>query len=231
MTSSGENSQLQRLEREVVDLRLGLAELGINIDSDVVDRFKEYLQILYSYHGKLHLLSRRDYERISRRHFLPSLAALQYVRKHSRACDVGAGAGFPSIPIKVVMPVLDLVIFESVTKKAKFLRALVKGLGLERVEVRNERAEDYAGKGFDLMLFKAVGKISKMIRVVDKLLLPEGEAIFYKSRDVEAELRHAIDYIEKSNFKKEVVDLSTPVEALPLTLVILRRAMGSDLDY
>ena len=223
MKSRSGNSQLERLEREVVDLGCGLKALGIDTDSEIIDRFKDYLQILYSYHGKLHLLSHGDYERISRRHFLPSLAALQYMREHRRACDVGAGAGFPSIPIKILMPALDLVIFESVTKKAKFLSALVKELGLERVEVRNERAEDYAGKGFDLMLFRAVGKINKMLPLVDRLLLPEGEAVFYKSANVAEELAQAERIMNKKRYTTKVINLSTPVEDLPLALVMLSK--------
>lgn len=223
MKSRNENNQLKSLDRELDDLGCGLRQLSIDFDTEIIARFKDYLQILYSYRGKLHLLSHRDYERISRRHFLPSLTALQYMREHHRACDVGAGAGFPSIPIKVVMPALDLVIFESVTKKARFLRALVKRLGLERVEVRNERAEDYAGKGFDLMLFKAVGRIGKMIGVVDKMLLPEGEAIFYKSANVVTELVQAESVMNKKKYTAKVINLSTPVEDLPLALVILSR--------
>jgi 16S rRNA (guanine527-N7)-methyltransferase len=223
MKSRHENSQSESLEREVHDLRRGLRKLGVDISAEVITRFTDYLRILYSYHGKLHLLSHRDYERISRRHFLPSLSAIDYVRGHRRVCDVGAGAGFPSIPLKLVLPALDLVIFESVTKKAQFLRSLVDGLALEGIEIRNERAEDYSEKGFDLILFKAVGKIGRMLRVVDKLLLPEGEAIFYKSPTVTAELGQAASVMKKRGYTAKVVNVSIPVEELPLTLVILSK--------
>lgn len=151
------------------------------------------------------------------------LAALQYVKNHHRVCDVGSGAGFPSIPLKAALPALDLVVFESVAKKANFLRFLVDGLRLEGVEIRNERAEDYSGRGFDLMLFRAVGKVAKLLRVVDKLLIPGGEAIFYKSQLVNTELRQAEYVMEKKGYTARVITLSTPVEGLPLILVILNK--------
>ncbi|MDH4209894.1 MAG: 16S rRNA (guanine(527)-N(7))-methyltransferase RsmG [candidate division WOR-3 bacterium] len=223
MRSKDKNSQSENIEREVDELRTGLVQLGIDFDADVIARFTDYVRILYSYHGKLHLLSHRDYERISRRHFLPSLAALQYVRNHRRVCDVGAGAGFPSIPLKALLPAIDLVIFESVAKKADFLRFLVDGIRLEGVEIRNERAEEYSGEGFDLMLFRAVGKVAKLLRLVDKLLVPGGEAIFYKSQHVNTELRQAETVMKKKGYTAKVITVSTPVEGLPLALVILNK--------
>ena len=223
MKSRNRNDPLENAEREISELRSGFGELSIVPDARVIRRFEDYLSMLYSFHGKIHLLSERDYQRVSRRHFLPALAAFPYVRNHVRVCDVGGGAGFPSIPLKIVLPALDSVIFESVRKKAEFLRSLVTALDLHKIQVRNERAEDYSGKGFDLVLCKAVGKINKLIRIVDKLLIAGGEAIFYKSRDFQTELRYAGTYIRKKGFRKEVVNLSTPVEAMPLTLVILKK--------
>ncbi|UCD06282.1 MAG: 16S rRNA (guanine(527)-N(7))-methyltransferase RsmG [candidate division WOR-3 bacterium] len=223
MRSKNENSQLESMEREVDDLRRGLTELRIDSKTEIITQFRDYLRILHSYHGKLHLVSHRDYERISRRHFLPSLAAIEYLQNHQRVCDVGAGAGFPSIPLKLVLPGLDLVIFESVAKKARFLQFLVEGLRLSGVEIRNERAEDYEGKQFDLMLFKAVGKIGKMLRVVDRLLLSGGEAVFFKSPAVNAELEQAENIIRRRSYKTKVINISTPVEKLPLALVIISK--------
>lgn len=226
MKSRNRNDPLENGEREISELRSGLVELSIDHDARVIRLFEDYLNMLYSFQGKIHLLSNRDYQRVSRRHFLPALAAFPYVRHHVRVCDVGGGAGFPSIPLKIVLPDQDTVIFESVRKKAEFLRSLVTALDLHKTEVRNERAEDYSGRGFDLVLCKAVGKINKLMRIVDKLLIAGGEVIFYKSHDFQAELRYAGNYIRKKGFRKEVVNLSTPVEGLPLTLVILKKTTG-----
>jgi 16S rRNA (guanine527-N7)-methyltransferase len=136
---------------------------------------------------------------------------------------VGSGAGFPSLPLKILSPHLDLVIFESQRKKADFLRCLVDSLDLKGVEVINERAERYTGQCFDLVLFKAVGKIRALVGLVDKLLAPGGTAIFYKTPHVELEIKSATEELRSRNLCIEVKRLVTPVARLPVALVLLSR--------
>lgn len=223
MNSKRASDLESNITREIAELKSGLIELGISFNGVMLERFQTYLKVLYSYYKKIHLLSQRDYERISLRHFLPSLMALPYTQGCKRACDVGAGAGFPSLPLKIVMPQLDLVIFESQRKKADFLRHLVDSLDLKGVEVINERAERYTGRCFDLVLFKAVGKIRAMAGLTDNLLAPGGTAIFYKTPHVELEIRNAAEELSRRNMRVELKRLVTPVGRLPITLVLLSR--------
>ncbi len=209
--------------REIKDLTDGLAELGIDPGPGSIERFETYLDVLRSFRERVHLLSHKDYERVSRRHFLTSLVALPYVRDGERVCDVGAGAGFPSIPLKILVPGMDLVLFESNHRKADFLRHLVDRLGLERVHVVSERAESHTGKGFDVVLLRAVGKIDKLVKIVNALVVPGGKAVFFKAQDVKDELKRAGPAMRKYGFEAESVQTLTPVEHDPLTLVILRR--------
>jgi 16S rRNA (guanine527-N7)-methyltransferase len=217
------NNLLVDTRGEIDDVRQGLAELDIDFTEQTIECFETYITILHDCRDRVHLLSHRDYGRISRRHFLASLVAYPYVKRHERVCDVGAGAGFPSVPLKIVLPAIDFVLFESNRKKAEFLRHLVDRLLLERIRVINSRAEDYSGQGFDLILFKAVGKIDKLMKVVDALVVPGGEVIFFKTQDVGAELRRAARAIEKKGFSAEVREMHTPVEKIPMALVIMRR--------
>lgn len=221
MKSKTENKGPNSIGREIAELKAGLTELGIDFDDAVLNRFKKYLNVLYTHRTALHLLSCGDYERISRRHFLASLIALPYVKKHSRACDVGAGAGFPSMPLKILLPEIDLVIFEAQRKKADFLHRLVSELDLSGVEIVNDRAEHYSGRRFDLVLLKAVGKIDRLVRMVDTLLLPGGQAIFYKTYQVDEEIRRAGRKLKNRAFRIEVKKIVTPVEKSPIALVIL----------
>lgn len=224
MISRKANSSAEHARREIGELKTGLSQLGVELDRTAAGRFAVYLQTLYDYHGKLHLISHQDYGRISRRHFLPSVLGFPYLRDRARVCDIGSGAGFPSVPLKILKPEIDLVIIEAVKKKAGFLTRLIERLRLERVEVVNERAEQYAGQPFDLVLLKAVGKIEKLLPTVDALLAADGEAIFYKALDVDDELRRAARALSRLGFTAEVVRTTTPVEKAPMALVILRRA-------
>jgi 16S rRNA (guanine527-N7)-methyltransferase len=223
MKSKTENKEQRNIEREIAELETGLTELGIDFDDTVLERFKMYLEILHSYRVTLHLVSHGDYDRISRRHFLPSLVAFPYVKKHGRFCDVGAGAGFPSVPLKIFLPDLDLVIFEAQRKKASFLHHLVSELDLSGIEIINDRAEHYSGQRFDLVLLKAVGKIHRLVGVVDTLLLGGGEAIFYKTHRVDEEIERAEKKLREKRFRVEVKKTITPVEKSPIALVILSK--------
>jgi len=223
MISRKMNNPAGDARREIDEVRIGMKELGIDPDAEMIERFQTYLTTLYSYRGRLHLLSHRDYERISRRHFLTSLVAYPHVKNHVRVCDVGAGAGFPSIPLKILLPDIGFVLFESNRKKAEFLEHLVDRLGLEGVRVVNSRAESHAGQGFDLVLLKAVGKIDKLMKIVDALVVPGGEAIFFKTQDVDTELRRAARAIEAGRFSVKVTRISTPIEKMPMSLVIMRK--------
>lgn len=223
MKSKTENKEQRNIGQEIAELETGLTELGIDFDDVVLERFKTYLEVLLSYRATLHLVSHGDYERISRRHFLPSLIAFPYVKKHGRSCDVGAGAGFPSVPLKILLPDLDLVVFEAQRKKAGFLHHLVSELDLSGIEIVNDRAEHYSGRGFDLVLLRAVGKIDRLVRVVDMLLLHGGEAIFYKTHRVNEEIERAEKNLKKRRFRFEVKKTITPVEKLPIALVILSK--------
>ena len=223
MISRKRNNQPGDARREIDELRIGLRELGIDFDAEKIERFQMYLNTLYSCRHRLHLVSHRDYERVSRRHFLASLVAYPYVKNHVRACDVGAGAGFPSVPLKILLPGIDFVLFESNRKKAEFLEHLVDRLRLERIRVVNSRAESHSGQGFDLVLLKAVGKIDKLMKVVDALVVPGGEAIFFKTQDVDTELRRAARAIKARRFSVEVARISAPIEKTPMSLVIMRK--------
>jgi 16S rRNA (guanine527-N7)-methyltransferase len=210
--------------RELEELKKGLHVLSIDHTDQIRDKFRTYLDILYEYRHKIHLLSDADYSRISRRHFLTSLMALPYLADHTSACDIGAGAGFPSVPLSILAPDIMFTLFEAKQKKANFLEVLIRALQLSHVHVVNDRAENYLSKRFDVIVLKAVGKIKRLIKVVDRLIMPGGDAIFFKSYDLEAELKSAEREIEKRNFHVQIEKFTTPLEHLPLALVILKKS-------
>lgn len=211
-------------DRELGDLQRGLVELNLSPSPRVMELFRLYLEMLERFRGHLHLLSRLDHERLARRHFLPSLLALEYTAEHCRAADLGAGAGFPSLPVKIMVPGLDLTLIESVGKKARFLNMLVDALNLPTVEIFPGRAENYPGVPFDLLLLKAVGSIRDWLAVINQLLRPSGRAVFFKNpRRAILEVAAARPQLERMGFSCQLQLRQTPLEHLPLTLVELTK--------
>ncbi|MEO0184195.1 MAG: 16S rRNA (guanine(527)-N(7))-methyltransferase RsmG [candidate division WOR-3 bacterium] len=206
-------------------LKKGLKEMNIDYSESAINKFSDYLKILYSFEGRLHLISRNDFKRISLKHFLPSLIVLRFLGSEKYACDIGAGAGFPSIPVKILKSEVDFTLFESVKKRAHFLRDLIKQLSLSGIEVIDERAEhyNYKGRKFDLILVRAAGRISYLVKTIDQLIAPEGRAIFYKTMAVADELKQAEKKLHQRNFSMKIEKVFTPLEHIPMTLVVLKK--------
>jgi 16S rRNA (guanine527-N7)-methyltransferase len=217
------DSRPEDIKKELTELKQGLDTLGISFNTQHIKKFRRYIEILLEYKNRIHLLSHQDYNRITRRHFLPSLMAFPYIKNHCTACDIGTGAGFPALPLKIFMPEIDFTLFESRGKKAKFLRYLIDELELTGTNVIDDRAEKFKGNKFNLILLKAVGRIKKLIKTIDNLMLPHGCAIFYKSHRVAGEIKSAEKELKKRGFQLRIEKLHTPIENLPLALVILKK--------
>jgi len=217
------HSEPRDITREINDLTHGLEILKIPYNERIIEQFKQYIELLYAYEGKVHLISLGDYACISRRHFLPSLVALQHISHCRTVCDIGAGAGFPSVPLKLFTPGIHYTLFESTKKKACFLEELIGKLELQHVEIIADRAEECEDRTFDLILLKAVGAIQKMLATIDRFLVPQGRAIFFKSPDHEKELTEAQSELTKRRLHARVEMVSTPLDSRPLALVIIER--------
>lgn len=217
------DSLQKKIAGEINELKEGLQELKINYNNLIIKRFQRYLEILYAYQRRLHLISHNDYNYIARRHFLVSLMAYEYIKPDDCVCDVGTGAGFPSIPLCIVKPEIRMILFESQQKKAEYLKYLIAQLQLKNTQIINERAEQYRGERFNVILLKAVGKIKALVKTIDRLINADGCAIFYKSQDITKELKAAEPVLTKKALRVSVHKVLTPIGHLPLALVVLQK--------
>ncbi len=211
------------IDAELKTLSRGLAELKLKPSDHILGKFETYLRVLYSYKARLHLISNKDYTRISVKHFLPALLTWQYLKNGCSACDIGAGAGFPSIPLKIVLSDIHFTLIESVRKRAIFLNYLKETLNLTDIEIVNSRAEEVQNRYFDFVLVRAAGKIKGLMKTISCLLKPDATAIFYKSASISKELQEAERVLGKYGFSLTAERVLTPVIHEPMTLVFLKR--------
>lgn len=145
-----------------------------------------YIDLLLRWNARLNLTAIRDPERIVRRHFGESLfaarelfpdgaagAAAQHSTRFSLA-DLGSGAGFPGVPIKLWAPEVHLTLIESNHKKATFLRELVRTLTLTNIDIQNARAESLPENSFDLVTLRAVERFDTILPIAANLVAPKG---------------------------------------------------------
>jgi 16S rRNA (guanine527-N7)-methyltransferase len=160
-----------------------------------------YIDLLLRWNARINLTAIRDPEEIVTRHFGESLFAARQLfpgnltRAESEkfpllahtAADIGSGAGFPGIPIKLWRPEISLTLIESNHKKATFLREVARALELANVEVITDRAETITDRTFDLVTLRAVEKMEDVLPTAALLIGPQGRlALFLSSRQVDA---------------------------------------------
>lgn len=151
--------------------------VGLQLTDVHISQISTYLDLLLKWNQKMNLTAVREPEQIVQRHFGESLFAASLV---AAACpgartlaDIGSGAGFPGIPIKIAVSHLQVTLIESQQKKATFLREVIRTLSLSSTEVSNARAEDL-GLAADIVTLRAVESFEQVLPVTRKLLAPRG---------------------------------------------------------
>lgn len=190
-----------------------LKQYNINLNKSQLEQFERYYELLVEWNEKMNLTNITEKEDVYLKHFYDSLTlSFYYPLKDEHICDIGAGAGFPSIPLKIAFPDIKITIVDSLNKRITFLNHLIKELGLENVEAVAERAEDYALKyreQFDIVSARAVARLN----ILDELCLPltkiNGYFITLKGSQGEIELAECQNGIKKLGGKVEQIQKFT----------------------
>jgi 16S rRNA (guanine527-N7)-methyltransferase len=163
--------------------RSRLAELlqpflaGLEPAPQLLAQLQLYLDLLLRWNARMNLTAVRDPEQIVTRHFGESLFAADTLKKHVKdahaLADLGSGAGFPGIPIKLLLPQIELTLIESQSKKATFLRELVRTLKLEDVQIFNGRAEQWNSTA-GIVTLRAVERFERALPVASRLVAESG---------------------------------------------------------
>jgi len=161
-----------------------LQDPGLNgeFSSDlVVSKIEQYLQLLVKWNQKINLTAEKDPEEILKRHVFDSLQNSRAIKPEFRVLDIGSGAGFPGIPLKIIFPELQLVLVESQRKRCSFLETAVRELELDQSEVINARAEDIpVERQFDAVVFRAVSGLQPCLDLGERFVLPGGRLVLKK---------------------------------------------------
>ena len=201
-------------------LRDGLLELGFTFSEDQVNSFMTYLTELKKWNKTYNLTGLKKDEDIIIKHFLDSLLYLKVIPGGEiKVADVGSGAGFPGIPIKIIRPEIEMYLIEPSGKKAAFLRHIIGTLRIEKIEVIEKRIEDL-GKGqesflsVDIAVTRALFSIKDFVKKSSHIVRQGGILVISKGPKVKEELRKLKD------IKCEVLTLSLPLSDIKRYIVL-----------
>jgi 16S rRNA (guanine527-N7)-methyltransferase len=178
---------------------------GFELDSTMVGRLESYRDLLLAWNRKFNLTRVTDPEEIETRLFLDALAIIPLVRsvkggtgstRPLKIVDIGAGAGFPGLPLKIAMPEIDLVLIEATAKKVGFLQEIIPELGLAGTTAVHGRAEELAHDSqfrstFDVVTARAVARLPALIEICMPFARVGGRGIFPKGPEIEEEVASA----------------------------------------
>ena len=182
------------MEQDEIQFAKSLQSLAADLSSSIPDfsipYFFRYLGELKKWNKAINLTAIDDDREILAKHFIDSIAGLKVIDINREICllDVGAGAGFPALPLKFVRPQLSVELLEPSEKKGAFLRYVVGSLGLQNVTVTTAKLEDYAGRGnaqgrFDYIVVRAF-KVDQFGMALSTLLKQDGKLVLYRAEKV-----------------------------------------------
>jgi 16S rRNA (guanine527-N7)-methyltransferase len=213
--------------------------LGVEIQPHQLAALERYSQDLQSWNKRHSLTAIREPEKITIKHFLDSMTCLLAIRgtPAARVVDVGTGAGFPGLPLKILCPNVQLTLIESVGKKADFCRHVVATLGLEGVEVLQERAEIIGQdpehrESYDWAMARAVAKMSVLVEYLLPLVRLGGRALAQKGESGPAEAHDAETSIRMlGGHLRQIIPVTLPSVTEDRYLVVVDKIAATPEKY
>ena len=184
------------MKKDFSQLKKDLNEFGIELTAEMEEQFLLYYNMLIEWNSFMNLTAITDFDEVLKKHFTDSVSLIRAIpdlgEKKYRMIDIGTGAGFPGIPLKIVFPNISVVLLDSLNKRVNFLNEVISKLQLTDITAMHGRAEDFAQnkeyrESFDLCVSRAVANLATLSEYCLPFVKKNGRFISYKSEKVSEE--------------------------------------------
>lgn len=217
----------------------GVRKLNIIIDHKQIDKFMKYYEILIEKNKVMNLTTITEEKEVINKHFIDSLSLVRVcnLNKKFSLTDVGTGAGFPGIPLKIVFPEIEILLIDSLNKRVNFLNEVIEELELKNIIAVHGRAEDYGRdkcyrEKYDICVSRAVANLSSLAEYCMPFVKNGGQFIPYKAGNISAELEESKKAIYVLGGKIDIKDTFVlPYTDIERTLVVINKIRPTPSQY
>ena len=212
-------------------------KIDIKFTEEQLNQFYEYMNLLLEWNEKINLTAITDPNEVILKHFIDSLTINKYIKENSTLADVGTGAGFPGIPLKILRPDLKITLVDSLNKRINFLNEVINKLNLVNIETVHSRIEDFGKdkkyrESFDFVTARAVANLA----VLSEYLLPiakvGGQCVCMKGSSVEEELSNGKNAIKVLGGKiKNIDEFVLPDSDMSRNVIIIDKIKNTPNKY
>lgn len=211
-----------------------LKKLGILLTPKQEQDLDTYYKLLISYNNNVNLTAITKEEDVYLKHFYDSLTLFKGIdlKENLKICDLGTGAGFPGLVLKIVFPNLSITLVDSLEKRIKFLDLVIKELELKNIKTVHSRIEEFKEiEAFDVVVSRAVSKINILLELGCRIPKVNGLFVFMKSNILE-ELKSAKNALKVLNYSLEkIINFKLPIEESERNIVILKHTSPTSNKY
>ncbi len=192
-----------------MEIKEVFSKYGFSLSALQINQFERYYEFLISENKKYNLTAITEKNDVIFKHFLDSCLVEKNIIKNAKIIDIGSGAGFPSIPLKILRPDIKFVLVDSLNKRVNFLNELIKILNLQDVVAVHARAEDYIKDNrekFDYAVARAVAPLNTLLEYLVPYVKVGGECLIYKSQKLEDEIETSQNALKVLGCKVEKIE-------------------------
>ncbi len=218
-------------------LREKAKKFEIDLTDDKLNQFYIYMQLLIEWNEKINLTAITEPEDIIDKHFIDSISIVPYIKENSKILDIGTGAGFPGIPLKITLHGSKITLLDSLNKRIVFLEEVIQKLKLKDIKAIHSRAEEFAKaneqrESYDIVTSRAVARLNVLIEYMLPFVKIGGSCICMKSADINEELNETQKAIELLGGRIQKIDeIKLPNTDISRKFVIIEKIKQTPKKY
>lgn len=219
------------------EMQINLKALGLELNDEQIKIFYDFMNLLIEKNKVMNLTGITEPKEVILKHFIDSLTALNYIDKGNTVIDVGTGAGFPGLPLKMVENSLEITLLDSLNKRINFLNEVIEKTNLEKIKTIHGRAEEF-GKNFeyrekyDIAISRAVAPLNILLEYMLPFVKVGGKCICMKGNNCDDEIEIAKNAIKILGGKIEKVEkFNLPNSDNKRTILMIKKVKKSDKQY